>query len=194
MDSIDDLESSSLIDTIASANAELSDIKIEYYKQTKEFEKALEISSELHLINAENSKSFRKKSMEGITTLLKETENNIAQSVYEEKMFELNQINTELLHQKALMLKAISDSKDEAKIREKFISVISHDIRAPIGNILQLFSYLEDLNLKKRKKRQLLKLLIQLKRLTPLLIILSVGLKMLLMVEKVSFILYIVMK
>lgn len=141
---IDELDTVEQIDKkIASYNSFL-ELKVQYYTLKEDFENALKYSRELNEIHDEQFKSLEKEILSDLALPLSEMQSNISNDAYDDKINELEGANKELNEQTKLLLESLSDLKNESELREKLISIISHDIRAPIGNIILLLEMIND--------------------------------------------------
>ncbi len=120
--------------------------KIIYYEEQGDIENALKYSKELNAFLDKENYKINISSLDEITKILNDSNKSIAMTAYEEKITELNNTNNELILQKELFLNSLEDLRKEKSIRDRFISIITHDVRSPIGNILQLLEMIEDFN------------------------------------------------
>jgi pentatricopeptide repeat protein len=127
---------------------EFLETKVSYYTFKKDYKSALTYSTELYKLQKEENKSLEKHIIgeltNPLTNPLTNKDCNISFEAYEDKINELEGTNKELNEQEKLLIQSLNDLRNESKLREKIISIISHDIRAPIGNIIQLLEILDE--------------------------------------------------
>ncbi len=117
---------------------QLLELKLEYNKHIGNLEKALELSLKLNNVLNDDFKMLQNDLIENNTRPVISNTSDINQAAYDDKIHELEEINSELHVKERLLVESLNDLSYESKLREKFISIISHDIRAPLGNIIQL--------------------------------------------------------
>lgn len=148
---IDTLDSDNEYDnTVASYNSFLG-LKVNYYTHQKDYQTALKYSKELNEINQEQFKTLEKEIIKDLTIPLADQNSNISLDAYDDKISELEDTNKELIEQEKLLVESLNDLRNESNLREKIISIISHDLRAPIGNIIQLLHFLDVIDDDKEK-------------------------------------------
>jgi signal transduction histidine kinase len=135
---IDELDKDDNLYILPSARTIFLKAKAQYYEMINDFINASKCYKELSEHAIEKTHLLRLESIEDLTKELSNSENCIKEVAYEEKIDELEAINNELISQKSLLVKSITKLKSEADIRNKLVSVIVHDVRAPIGSIKQL--------------------------------------------------------
>ncbi len=144
-------EAKSYIDSIANirgidTNSKFIEINIEYYQSIQDYTTAFNYSQKYSKMLTQKVSELENSSVEDLTDMLKESQDNIAVSAYQEKLEELKYLNFELNGQKDLLLENLNTLKEEKSLRDKMISIITHDVRGPIGNasqLLNLFSTIE---------------------------------------------------
>ncbi len=121
----------------------LPDLRISYYKAIGEFEQALEWSTNYNEFLKKSRTDAYATSIEDINSTLNESNDSIALSAYQEKLNELKYLNYELAHDKALLINNLANLKEEKSIRDKLISIITHDIRGPMGIVDQMLQLID---------------------------------------------------
>jgi signal transduction histidine kinase len=119
-------------------------LEIDFYKLTNEPIKALEYASKLNVyLENKYNDIFQRSIIEDTKTLVNKF-GGIAETALEDKVSELKTTNKELYSQKALLLESFEELKTETQLREKLISIITHDIRSPLASILELLQQIDD--------------------------------------------------
>ncbi|MBN2829071.1 MAG: hypothetical protein JXR56_01990 [Candidatus Cloacimonetes bacterium] len=139
-------------------NLKLLDLKADYYKLTGDFKTALDYARKQNLILSKSYNELQNSSVEDLTNMLRSNQDNIAVSAYQEKLMELNYLNYELNGQKDLLLSNLNTLKEEKALRDKMISIITHDVRGPIGNASQLLNMLSIIETPEEKEEIILSL------------------------------------
>ncbi len=116
----------------------------DYYEQIGDIQSAYVYSKDLDNANSLKYKNLKINILNHTMINLHSGKYNFSRDAYNEKINELKNINNELKEQKKLLLESLNDLSYESEIREKFISIISHDVRAPIGNIIQILEMLDE--------------------------------------------------
>lgn len=121
-------------------------IKAEFYEKLGDYQKAYEFSQEIIKLNDDNYLNLQAEIMDGLTEPIVSDVEDISSVAYREKINDLEAMNTELISKEKLLVESLNELKKESNLREKIISIITHDIRSPIGNIIQLFEMLDELD------------------------------------------------
>ncbi len=141
---IESIDSDAQLEVFALDNSDFLSLKVSYYTYIKDFEKALKYSQLINEIKTKEHTALEKQFNEDLTLPIVTQCNDISLDAYDEKIRELEDINKELIEKETLLVESLNELRNESKLREKLISIISHDLRAPIGNIILLLEMLED--------------------------------------------------
>jgi signal transduction histidine kinase len=127
------------------------EVIIDYYKTSKDYTAALEYSEKLVQVLITNQKQIVNESTDDMSDLLNTNQDSIAVTAYREKLDELKYLNIELKGQKDLLLNNLNTMKEERALRDKMISIITHDVRGPIGNVMQLLNLFDSIESQEEK-------------------------------------------
>lgn len=135
---IDEVTSMGNFSEIISEQLDFLRLKSEYYQKIEDYQKAYEISQEIIKLNDDNYFKLQAEVMDGLTEPIVSDVADISSVAYLEKINDLEAMNSELISKEKLLIESLNELKKESYLREKIISIITHDIRSPIGNIIQL--------------------------------------------------------
>ena len=141
---IESIDSDAQLENFATENSEFLSLKVSYYSYVKDFEKALKYSQLINGIKTKEHIALEKQYNHDLTLPIDPQCKNISLDAYDEKISELENTNKELIEKEKLLIESLNELRKEANVREKLISIISHDLRAPLGNIILLLEMLED--------------------------------------------------
>lgn len=119
-------------------------LKADYYAAIGDYERAYEYSQLIIKYNNDNYKKLQTEIINEMTDPLASDYEDISSTAYLEKINDLETLNTEIASHESLLISSLNDLRNETMMRDQIISIISHDIRAPIGNIIQLLEMLDE--------------------------------------------------
>jgi len=141
---IEAIESIGKLEEFLAEDNDYLSLKLSYYISQQDYQNALKYSQKINKLQTKEYISLEKLFSEDLMSPVMKQRTNISLDAYDEKISELEDTNHELLEKEKLLIESLNELKNESKLREKFISIISHDVRAPIGNIVQLLEMLDE--------------------------------------------------
>jgi signal transduction histidine kinase len=140
IEKIDDL---TVIHNINQNRTDIIELKQDYYQNIEDFKQANSYAMKLFYLSKQETSKLKRLLVDELSKPITNT-NNISKQAYDQKISELEEINSELKSKDRLLVDSLNDLKKESQLREKFISIISHDIRGPLGNIVQLLEMMDE--------------------------------------------------
>ncbi len=150
------------LDNFAEVIAEQTDflqIKSDYYYHAKDYQSAYNYLLETLKKNRDNYTKLSKEVTDDLTSPLLSKVDNISSFAYSEKILELENINREIAAKEKLLVDSLNELKNESELRERIISIITHDIRSPIGNVIQLLEMLDEFDNNGEKEETILEII-----------------------------------
>ncbi len=141
---IDDVEEMGDFSQISSEKIQFLRLKSNYYNEIADYKSAYLLVNQITEIGNENLINVQRELVNELTQPMQIDVKNISNVAYNEKISELETLNNDLKTKEKLLIDSLNELERESQLRERLISIISHDIRSPIGNIIQLLEMLDD--------------------------------------------------